>query len=177
MDELFYFPSFDLLIRITYTKETNSLRYATHRPIAFDERKVIDRFILHDVGPKTEFYNSNPSLMLYMGVDLSLKKELRFYRLHDTIKDVLKQKSVVDEQVKDVITKSLSAYYFDRIGDELVRLRKMIDFDTSEDQVEVVLGRIDTLVQAYNENAGENVDIENILPREAIPRYHQLHGH
>ncbi len=43
MDELFYFPTFDLLTKIVYAKEANSLRYASHRALTADEKKVIER--------------------------------------------------------------------------------------------------------------------------------------
>jgi hypothetical protein len=176
MDELFYFPSFDLLIKIKYAKDTNSLRYSTHRIITFEERKVIDRYILQDVGPKTDFYQRSPSLLLYIGVDVSLEKELRFYRLRDTLKDVLDHKSTVDKEVKDVIARSLGNYYFERIGDELIQLRKMLETKNSGDKIDYSLLKINTLLEAYNFHSKQNVDIEDILPKEIVLQYLQ-HTH
>ena len=171
MEELFYFPSFDLLIKIKYAKDTNSLRYSTHRTISFDERKVIDRYILQDVGPKTEFYHRNPSLLLYIGVDLSLEKELRFYRLRDTIKDVLDHKTVVDKEVKELISRSLGNYYFERVGDELVQLRKLCAEHCPAEKIEYSVSKIVTLLDAYNIHTGQKLDIEDILPKEIIKHY------
>jgi hypothetical protein len=175
MDELFYFPSFDLLIKIKYARDTNSLRYSSHRIITFDERKVIDRYILHDVGPKTEFYQRNPSLLLYIGVDLSLEKELRFYRLRDTLKDVLNHKSTVDKEVKEVISKSLGNYYFERIGDELIQLRKMIGTKNSGEKIKYSLSKLNALLEAYNIHAKQKVEIEDILPKEIVHHYLSHH--
>jgi hypothetical protein len=174
MEELFYFPSFDLLIKIKYAKDTNSLRYSTHRIITFEERKVIDRYILHDVGPKTDFYQHAPSLLLYIGVDVSLEKELRFYRLRDTIKDVLDHKLIVDKEVKELISKSLGNYYFERVGDELISLRKLIKERSSEEKIEYSISKIITLLEAYNIYAKQKVDIENILPKEIVKNYLQF---
>jgi hypothetical protein len=173
MDELFYFPSFDLLIKIKYAKDTNSLRYSSHRIITFDERKVIDRYILHDVGPKTEFYQRTPSLLLYIGVEVGLEKELRFYRLRDTLKDVLDHKSVVDKEVKDVIAKSLGNYYFERIGDELIQLRKIIETKSSREKIEHSLSKLNALLEAYNIHAKQQVGIKDILPKEIVHHFLQ----
>lgn len=176
MDELFYFPSFDLLIKIKYAKDTNSLRYSSHRIITFDERKVIDRYILHDVGPKTDFYQRSPSLLLYIGVDVSLEKELRFYRLRDTLKDVMDHKSTVEKEVKEVIAKSMGNYYFERIGDELLQLRKIIGSKNSGEKIKYSLFKINTLLEAYNYHAKQKVEIQDILPKEVV-RHYQQHTH
>ena len=178
MDELFYFPSFDLLIKIKYAKDTNSLRYSTHRIISFEERKIIDRYILQDVGPKTDFYQRTPSLLLYIGVDVSLEKELRFYRLRDTIKDVLDHKLVVDKKVKALIAKSMGNYYFERVGDELIQLRKLLEDRCANEKIEFSIAKIMTLLDAYNIHARKKVEIKNILPKEIVKHYlHFSHSH
>ena len=168
MEELFYFPSFDLLVKIRYAKDTNSIRYATHRAITTDERKIIDRYILSDVAVKTDYYRRTPSLLLYMGVDISLEKELKFYRLHDTIKEALNQKESVDKKVQELISSSLSTYYFERVGDELLKLRKLIRKQASEDEIEGALNVVVTLLEAYNQNSEHPVELRTILPKEAM---------
>ncbi len=167
MEELFYFKSFNLLIKAKYSAETNSLRYSTHRPIALDERKIIDRYILNDIAPQTDYYKNNPSLLMYMGVDLSLEKELRNYRLQDTIKDVLVKKNHVEKKVKKLISESMSQYYFDRLGDELVKFRRVFEHADSEKTIELFLFRIAKLLEAYNQHAGKSINLEAILPKEA----------
>jgi hypothetical protein len=173
MEELFYFPSLDLLIKTTYSAYANSLRYATHRSIVADERKVVEHYVLSEVGPKTEYYRRSPSLLLYIGVDASLEKELRFYRLQETIKDVLVQKEALDKQVKDLITKSLSNYYFERVGDELVTLRKLLIEGGEENRIREAFDRIGTLLDAYNENSGQQIAMDNVLPKEMLVHFHQ----
>jgi len=172
MEELFYFPSLDLLIKTTYSSYANSLRYATHRAIVAEERKVVEHYVLSEVGPKTDYYRRSPSLLLYIGVDVSLEKELRYYRLQETIKDVLTQKEVLDKQVKELITKSLSNYYFERVGDELVTLRKLLIEGSEENQLKASFERINTLLDAYNENSGQKIAINEVLPKEMLVQFH-----
>ncbi len=136
MDELFYFPTFDLLTKIVYAKEANSLRYASHRALTADEKKVIERYILQEVAPKTDYYKRSPSLLLYMGVDLSLKKELKAYQVKDTIRSILNHKQEIEEKVQMLISDSLSAYYFDRLGDRLLELKNLLSGDAEAEAVE-----------------------------------------
>lgn len=174
MDELFYFPTFDLLTKIIYAQEANSLRYASHRSLNADEKKVVERYILQEVAPKTEYYKRNPSLLLYMGVDASLKKELKTYQVKDAIKNIIDRKQVIDQKVQVLISSSLSTYYFERLGDKLLDLRNMLGYSVNPEVLENVLKDITTLLNAYNQNSGQQIDIESILPREVIEHYQQL---
>lgn len=174
MNELFYFPSLDLLIKVIYAREANSMRYATHRSMELDEKKIIERYILQELAPETEYYKRTPSLLLYMGVDKSLKKELKTYQVKDTIRNVLEQKNSIDEKVQNLITSSMSNYYFERLGDKLLVLRKILREDFDEQRFEMTLREIHTLLSAYNQNSGQKIQIETILPPEAIKHYQQL---
>ncbi len=174
MDELFYFPTFDLLIKVIYAKEANSLRYAAHRAIKTNEKKVLERYILHEIAPKTEYYTRTPSLLLYMGVDVSLRKELKTYQVKDTIKNIIARKHSIDDSVQDLITSSLSNYYFERLGDKLIALRHIMGSKLEYDRLEETLKEINILLQAYNQNSGNQINIETILPQEAIKHYQHL---
>ena len=174
MDELFYFPSFDLLIKVIYAQEANSLRYAAHRAIKTNEKKVLERYVLQEFAPKTEYYTRTPSLLLYMGVDVSLRKELKTYQVKDTIKSIIERKHSIDDRVQDLITTSLSNYYFERLGDKLIDLRDILGSEIEYARLENTLKEITTLLQAYNQKSGKKIDIETILPQEAIKHYHHL---
>ena len=167
MDDLLYFPSFGLVIKIRYAEETNSLRYATNREISEEERKLVESYILNEVGPKTGYYAKYPSILLYMGIERNLDKELKLYQLKDTFKDLIQTKSVIDQNVKHVIAKSLSNYYFERVGDELVKLRTFMESQQT-DKIDESLNRIIVLLDAYNQNTGKDIEIQNILPKEAL---------
>jgi len=174
MNELFYFPTFDLLIKVIYAKAENSLRYVSHRALKVNEKKVLERYILQEIAPKTEYYQRTPSLLFCMGVDSSLQKELKAYQIKDTIKTIMDRKHDIDEKVQDLILSSLSSYYFDRLGDKLLSLRRILEDDTNSHQLEQNLLEIQDLLNAYNQNSGQAINIESILPRKAIEHYHQL---
>lgn len=174
MDELFYFPTFDLLARVVYAREANSLRYATHRTIKISEKKVVERYILQEIAPQTEYYDRHPSLLLYMGVDVTLKKELKAYQVKDTIKTIIDKKNSIDQKVQDLISSSLSNYYFERLGDKLLYLRRVMDAGLGSEEFEKTLKEIKALLHAYNQNSGQDIDIRTILPPEAIKHYRQL---
>ena len=166
MEEFFYFPTFDLLIKTTYAKEANSLRYCSHRSLKMDEKSAVERYVLTEVGPKTDYYKKTPSILLYIGVDKSLEKELKFYRLQGSVKDILQQNSQIDQQVHSLINESLSAYYFDRVGDELLKLRQSLEESAAEREIEGIIGRINTLLTAYNQRSGQKISIQSILPKK-----------
>ncbi|MBN1465496.1 hypothetical protein JXA02_07030 [candidate division KSB1 bacterium] len=174
MDELFYFPTFDLLIKVIYASEANSIRYATHRVVKPQEKRIVERYVLHEIAPKTEYYTRHPSLLLYMGVDLSLKKELKTYQVKDTIKTIIDQKHSIDQKVQDLISSSLSNYYFERLGDKLLHLRHIMESSLGPVEFEKTVKEIKALLNAYNQNSGQEIDMRTILPPEAIAHYRQL---
>lgn len=174
MDELYYFPSFDLLIKVIYAKDANSLRYATHRDMELSERKVIEKYVLQEIAPKTGYYQRSPSLLLYMGVDTTLKKELKAYQVKDTINSIIENKHEIEQKVQTLISTSLSNYYFESLGDKLLALRKEMDFNIQSERLPHILNEIHILLHAYNQNSGQNIGIEDILPHEAVKHYQHL---
>ena len=173
-DELYYFPTFDLLIKVIYAEEANSLRYATHRSTTLPERKVIDKYVLQEIAPKTDYYKRTPSLLLYMGVDATLKKELKAYQVKDTIKSIIENKHEIEKKVQALISSSLSNYYFERLGDKLLSLRKILELELQPDELENLLTEISILLHAYNQNSGQQIGIEEILPHEAVKHFQAL---
>ncbi|RPI02896.1 MAG: hypothetical protein EHM72_03010 [Calditrichaeota bacterium] len=174
MEELFYFPTFDLLTRITYAQEANSLRYASHRSLNANEKRVVERYILQEIAPKTDYYQKSPSLLLYMGIDASLKKELKAYQVKDAIQNIIERKQEIDHKVQDLISSSLSNYYFERLGDKLLTLRNILSRTMDAYELENVLKDISILLAAYNQNSGQQINIETILPHEVMQQYQQL---
>lgn len=173
MEELYYFPVMSLMVKVVYAKEANSLRFATHRAIKPNERRMVEKYILSEFAPQTEYYQRSPSLLLYMGVDRTLRKKLGVNQVRETIKHVLSQKSQVEASVKKCISEALSAYYFERIGDELINLKKSIQKQPDHVDFAGIVSRIAILLEAYNENSGQNIRVETILPKEALLRYEQ----
>ncbi len=106
-----------------------------------------------------------------MGVDLSLKKELKAYQVKDTIRSILNHKQEIEEKVQMLISDSLSAYYFDRLGDRLLELKNLLSGDAEAEAVEPLIREIGVLLEGYNQYSGRQISIESILPGEIISRY------
>ncbi len=174
MNELLFFPSVDVLVRVNYGIDTNSIRYTTHRSLLSKERKVVENYLLKEVAPKTEYYKRTPSILLYVGVEKKLIKDLKFFRVKDVMQKALNHKFVIDNQVKDLISHSLSNYYFEKVGEEIIKLRNLLKNDYSELNLEKMLVQISVLLRAYNENSGQNINIKKVLPREVLSHYYQL---
>lgn len=126
MTELLYFSFSDLMVRVEYGKEANSLRYSSHRKLSFGERVIVEQYLLTNVAVKTEYYKRHPALLVYAGIDAKLIRELNLFHLKNTLKSLADKEKVVNESVSELIHSSLSQYYFDRIGDIIVDLRRGI---------------------------------------------------
>jgi len=174
MNELLFFPNVDVLVRVNYGTEANSIRYTTHRSLLSKERKIVEKYLLRKIAPRTEYYNRTPSILLYVGVEKQLIKELKYFRIKNGMKKALNHKVVIDNQVKELISLSLSNYYFEKVGDEIIKLRDLLKDNYCEFNLENKLKRISVLLQAYNENSGQNINIKNVLPREVLTHYYQL---
>ncbi|MBN1352439.1 hypothetical protein JXJ21_23780, partial [candidate division KSB1 bacterium] len=81
MKELLYFSFSDLLVRVEYSQEANSLKYSSHRDMKFGERVIVEQYLLSNFALKTEYYNRQPALFIYLGVDKKLVKDLNLFHL------------------------------------------------------------------------------------------------
>lgn len=174
MNELLFFPFVDVLVRVNYGKDTNSIRYTSHRSLLPDERKFVENYLLKEVAPKTEYYKRTPSILLYVGVEKKLMRNLQYFQVKDVMRKALNHKFLIDKQVKDLISHSLSIYYFEKVGDEIIKLRNLLENDYDDIILEKMLNLISVLLHAYNENSGQNINIKNVLPKEALTHYYQL---
>jgi len=174
MNELLFFPKIDVLIRINYGTDTNSIRYATHRAVLANEREVIENYILRKVAPNTDYFNRTPSIMLYAGIEKRLEKNLNVFRIQNLMRNALDHKIVIDNKVREFINQSLGSYYFDKVGDKLLELKNLLKNGFTEEQFEIKLMQLKILLNAYNENTGQNIHIRNILPKEILTLYCQL---
>ncbi len=173
MIEFFYFSTLKLLVKAQYATETNSIRYATHRCLTLDEKKIVERFILKDFAPKTDYYHRMPSLFLYMGVDSRLQEKLPTDMASGTIKTVMSKDSAIDQKVRQLIDSSLSNYYFEQIGAKLLLLREITQ-ETLHDKpkIESILLQLIMLLDAYNSVSGQRIPLEALVP-EAVLKFRQ----
>ncbi len=171
MKELLYFSFSDLLVKVEYSKDANSLKYASHREIAFDERVVIEQYLLTNIAVKTDFYNRHPALFIYLGKDEKLIRDLNLFHLKNTIKFLAGREKEVKEKVDELISNSMSNYYFEQIGDTIVKLRQNLKIGENQhdDQHNVLVvqetkEKMMELIKAYNLYANKKISIENVVP-------------
>ena len=175
MKELLYFSFADLLVKLEYSKEANSLKYASHREISFDERVVIEQYLLTTIAVKTDFYKHYPALFIYLGKDEKLVRDLNLFHLKNTLKFLAGREKEVKEKVDELVNSSMSNYYFERIGDTILELRKSLKpgkkINNSEDNVLVVKEtreKMNELIKAYNLYADKKISIEAVVPRDLL---------
>ena len=181
MKELFYFCFADLMAGISYQKETNSLRYATHRKMAFAERLIIEQFLLAEFAPRTEYYKRQPACFAYLGIDPPLAKALENFHLNSASRKL--EAKEVSDSVSNLISRSLRSYYFEQIGDVILEARREMADRVSGDADQRRGGlqysfeyantgrsrrkmKLEELVKAYNAYADQKVTIDEIIPSE-----------
>jgi hypothetical protein len=193
MKELFYFSFADLMARIEYHQNANSLRYATHREMAFTERMIVEQYLLTGLAPKTEYYQRQPAHFAYLGTDEQLTKALEAFHSLNTAR-ALEEKNV-NASVSGLINRSMQNYYFEQIGDTIMQARRelanseagfaderrgrpRISFEDVNDSRDRRRIKLQELVTAYNFYADQKITVSEIVPSElksyfGIPVEHQ----
>jgi len=165
MKELLYFSFSDLMVRVEYAPEANSLRYAAHREVTFGERVIVEQYLLTTVAPKTEYYKRQPAIFVYIGVDVQLKKELNLFHLKNTLKHLAGKEKEVNEKVSALINEAMTNYYFEKIGDTLLALKDSVRSRAACSLTEEERSKIMTLVSAYNTYSPRKIDAEELLTK------------
>lgn len=181
MKELLYFSFSDLLVKVEYSKEANSLKYASHREISFDERIVIEQYLLTNIAAKTDFYNRYPALFIYLGRDEKLVRDLNLFHLKNTLKFLAGREKEVKEKVDELIHSSMSNYYFERIGEAILDLRKSLkprqEGPSDQHNVKIIKEtkeKMNELIKAYNLYTDKKITIEKVVPSD-LREYFDYH--
>jgi len=171
MKELLYFSFADLLVRVEYSKEANSLKYASHRDISFGERVVIEQYLLSNVALKTEFYNRHPALFIFLGKDEKLTRDLNLFHLKNSLKTLAGREKEVNEKVGELINTSMSNYYFEQIGETLLEFRNNLkqEAEAAENKKDVISvkqtkEKMGELIRAYNIYSDKKISLQNVVP-------------
>ncbi|MCI0694791.1 hypothetical protein L0337_22640 [candidate division KSB1 bacterium] len=181
MKELFYFSFADLMARIEYHQAANSLRYATHREMTFNERFIVEQYLLADFAPKTEYYKRQPASFIYLGTDKQLTKAMDTLHLKNTSRELEEQE--VNDSVSGLISRSMQNYYFEQIGDMILEARRemaAVEAGIADERrgrsrfslenMNASCGRrkkkLAELVEAYNVYADQKIAIGEIIPSE-----------
>ncbi len=170
MKELLYFSNLKLLTKVEYSKTTNSINYISHRKVTLDEKSSVEQYILTNFAPKTEYYLRSPSLLRYIGVNTELKKEMKLLRLKKILKIMAIREQDVKQKVDELISNSLSTYYFERIGDTILEVRKKMKDETVDNLTHLKQAKknIEDLITAYNNYSDKKISLDKVLPKDLI---------
>ncbi len=170
MSELFYFSFADLMVRVEYNAEANSLRYASHRKITYDERALVEQYLLSHHALKTDYYKKEPSFFIYLGKEPQLVKELNQFHLKSTLHTLIEKEKAVKASVHDLIHQSMQNYYFERIGEALVVMRQEAAVGVPRERALPLRRKLEELVAAYNVYTDQKISVTEVIPAD-------LHSH
>lgn len=162
MNELFYFAFADLMVRIEYDQDANSLRYASHRKMTSGERMILEQYVLTSIAAKTDYYKRQPSRFIYLGVETQLVKNLNNFYFRATPEKEMD----VTASVKGLINQSMQNYYFEQIGDAIVAMRQELRSGAAPARAASFRRKMEELVEAYNHYAEQKISFAEIIPVE-----------
>lgn len=171
MSELFYFSFSDLMVRAEYNPEANSLRYASHRKITFNERVLVEQYLLNNHALKTDYYKKDPSFFIYLGKEPQLAKELNVFHLKSTLHSLVEKEKEVKESVHDLIHQSMESYYFEQIGEALLAMRQEAAAGVSRERALPMRRKLEELVKAYNLYADQKINVTTVIPVDLQPHF------
>ena len=166
MSELFYFSFADLMVRVEYSPEANALRYASHRKMTFNERVVVEQYLLANVAQKTGYYRQPASLFVYLGLEGQLVKDLNVFHLKSTLKNLVAKENDVQASVEGLISTSMQNYYFEQIGDAIIAMRQEVENGFSRERATPLRQRMEELVKAYNLHSQQQLSVKQVVPAE-----------
>lgn len=171
MNELFYFSFADLMVRVEYSREANALRYASHRKMTFNERVVVEQYLLANFAVKTEYYKQQASLFVYLGLEAQLTKDLNLFHLKSTLKTLVDKEKDVKASVQSLISSSMENYYFEKIGETIIAMREEVQKGFTQECVQPLRVRMEELVKAYNLHSRQQLSLAQVVPAELQPYF------
>jgi hypothetical protein len=166
MNELLYFSSVDLLIRVDYSPDTNALRYWTNRKPEATERRLVEQYLLSEFAARVGYYDRAPSLFICMGTDPQLNNELQTKRVQESVGETASREKQVEAEVKAAIKASMKAYYFEQLGDEILAFRREVEQGGLPERIREAKVRISQLLGAYNLYSDQRLSLKDILPAD-----------
>jgi len=165
MKELFYFSNSDVMVQIQYSDTDNLLQYTSHRRITDREREIIEQYIKNHVVSEFEDQANIETTLNYAGIDAKLTYNLDQFHLEKS-KNAKEEPKVnetqIEKSVQDLIQSSMQKYYFEKIGEMLLSLRKA--YEKADDiQINRIKQDLSELIDAYNSYASKKVDLTDIL--------------
>jgi len=170
MKELFYFSFADLMARIEYDRTANALRYATHRTMTFQERMLVEQHLLVSFAQKTEYFERDPALFIYLGTDEELAQMLEEFHARNSLQGCGDKE--ITAAVGNLIAQSLERYYFEQIGEALLQARHALAENAAGDnllQRDRRKAKLQELIDAYNHYTAQKITLAEIVPAELKP--------
>jgi len=178
MKELFYFSKSNVMVQVQYSYQSNALRYASHRSITEVERNVIERYFRENVATEAKNPRFAEAAIQYGGIDYKLINHLnqfqavkpfgesdqRFADDANPFESLINKD--VETSVQDLIHTSMSNYYFEKIGNAILEVRKAIRNEADTDKLREYRRRLEELVSAYNQYSNKPVSLQEVLPKE-----------
>ncbi len=166
MKELLYFSFADLMVRVEYNKEANSLRYSSHRKITFGERVIVEQYLLTNIALKTDYYKKHPALFICLGVDAALVKDLNLFHLKNTLKFLVDKEKDVKASVNELINQSMISYYSEQIGDAILEIRREVANGANDKNLNKLKANVEELIKAYNLYSDQKLTVTQVVPSE-----------
>ena len=107
------------------------------------------------------------------GCSNQLLRDLNLFHLKNTIKFLAGRDKEVKQQVEGLIAKSMSNYYFEQIGDEILTIRKKVKKNLDEINSVESKAKMDELIKAYNIYSDKKITLNDVLPID-LKEYFQL---
>ena len=95
-----------------------------------------------------------------------LVKDLNLFHLKNTLKTLVDKEKDVKASVNSLINQSMLSFYFEKIGDTILAIRKAIEIGEEDRRLLEYRDKLEELVEAYNLYADEKIKVEKVLPRE-----------
>ena len=154
------------MVEVTYKKIRNSIKYASHREMLFRERFGVEHYLVSNLAVKMGYYKSQPTMLKYTGVDTSLLRELSHVHSIDTPPSINSTETQVEDAVEALIDQSLSNYYFEQIGNMLLKIRGLAGSSEQRMLMNEYAEKLRELVDAYNRHTENKVSLDEIVPEE-----------
>jgi len=175
MKELYYFSKSDVMIQVQFSNASQSLRYASHRHLSEEERMTIEKYLLKNVVSESHTEWGDTQLD-YLGIDYKLINSLNQFNsvkpseskedaaLNNPFKSFVNKD--IEKSVNELITTSMTNYYFEKIGSTLLETRREIEAAAEKTKLAEYKQMLEELVDAYNQYSNRKVKIKDILPAE-----------
>ncbi len=170
MRELIYFSEYRLLIEVVYNHDLNMLRYETHRKPTPEEKKFVEIFLISKFAQDTDYFNETDSHLVFSGINPLLKMKLSQMEYESYLKASNSHGVDLKTQVSELVNSSLKNFYFERLGDSILELRKKVKKGNGEKEiiVEKLKHNILELIEAYNKYSDTKVTVDKAVPRDLL---------